>query len=125
MDQTDASPNPTESETELDQENLKARIAYSLQVRAEIEAFQARFPELDTPQTPMPAFTWEQLWRQLHHLCQRAELRPIIPERISALRRLSAWKPAEMVLQEILLEAWLMLEEEPDSSAETREGEMS
>lgn len=109
---------------DLDEENLKARVAYALEIGAQINRFQSDFPELQGPQARMPAFTWEQLGRQLHHLVQRPELRAILPDRLSALRRMAAWKPAEMVLQEILLEAWLLLDDEPALASEG-EGEMT
>lgn len=108
----------------IDEDNLRARIAYAQSVRMDIERFHQMFPALPGPETAMPIASWEALERQLTFLAATPERKAAVPGRISAFRKLAPYKPAEMVLQEILIEAWLLLEEAPASS-DSREGAMS
>jgi hypothetical protein len=95
---------------QMDEDNLRARIAYAQSVRTDIDRFKSMFPPLNGTQTSLPPLSWEELERQLSFLAVSPEARAAVPGRISAFRRLAPYKPPEMVLQEILVEAWLLLD---------------
>lgn len=85
----------------------------ALWVMREIERFSAAFPELCTPQKAIPRFTWEQLERQLTFLAGTPQRQALVADRVAAMRKRAGHKPEEMILQEILIEAWVLLDEEP------------
>jgi hypothetical protein len=84
----------------------------------EIERFSTSFPEIALPQKAIPRFTWEQLERQLTFLAGTPRRQAMVAERVASIRRLSSHKPEEMILQEILIEAWVLLDEEPHGPVE-------
>ncbi len=98
---------------DLNEITLRDRVAYAQWCMKEIEQFQAAFPEPIVCQTPLPRFTWEQLERQMTYLAGTPERRAMVANRIASIRRLSQGKPEEMILQELLIEAWVLLDEEP------------
>lgn len=103
---------------DLSEITLRERIAYAQWSLKEVERFLGEFPELTTPQTPMPRFTWEQLERQLFFLAGTPQRRAMVADRVASIRKQSAHKPEEMILQEILIEAWVLLDEEPHGPLE-------
>lgn len=72
-----------------------------LALRSERSAFEDRWPALASG-TPMPMFTWEQLERQLASLADDPRAAEMAPTLLSATRKMARFKPAEMVLREIL-----------------------
>jgi hypothetical protein len=90
----------------------------------EIERFSTAFPEIAVPQKAIPRFTWEQLERQLTFLAGTPQRQALVSERVASIRRLCIHKPEEMILQEILIEAWVLLDEEPHGPLE-EEGAMT
>jgi hypothetical protein len=59
----------------------------------------------------MPAFTWEQLERQLRDLTDTPAKAAIVAPLVSGLRKQSRWKPPELVLRETLCLAWTLMDE--------------
>lgn len=122
----DSSCEPTDGLSSLNTEDLRAlredllqdSSAHALWVLKEIERFSMAFTEINTPQTPMPRFSWEQLERQLMFLAGTRERQAIVAGRVASIRRMSTHKPEEMILQEILIEAWVLLDEEPHAPLE-------
>ncbi len=55
-----------------DLRTLPARIVHARWALADIEAFKARFPPLNSELTPFPTFSWEALIRQLEHLMRQS-----------------------------------------------------
>ena len=98
----------------------RAAVGQAMRVRNEVAAFERRWP---TPQQgeAVPAFTWTQLERQLADLADSPVKSPMAKDLVSALRKMSQFKPPEMVLREILCMSWALLDEgfqpEPDSPA--------
>ena len=90
-------------------------VARALQVRAEVDAFNARWSPLPRGDQAT-GFTWEELERQLVDMAPtdlQAELVRRLVERVKTFARL---KPAEMVLREILTVAALVLDETEEAS---------
>lgn len=109
----------------VDDQTVRRReaIRQALFLKQEIDRFQAAWPELEAPATPTPAFTWEQLERQLTDLAGTPVKAAMASSVVSATRKQARFKPAEMVLREILLLAWTLLDDgfQPGSG----EGEMT
>jgi hypothetical protein len=82
-----------------------------LALRQESDASSRIWPEPAPEERPMPAFTWEQLERQLADLSGSPARAAITPPLVSALRKQSPWMPAEMVLRELLCLAWTLMDE--------------
>ncbi len=78
--------------------------------------------------TAMPAFTWEALEQQLSDLAVTPTQRALTATLISGTRKQAAFKPADLVLREILCIASVLMDEtfhpERDGS-EGKEGEMT
>ena len=83
----------------------------ALPLRRETGAYDRTWPEPAAPETVTPAFTWEQLERQLADLSGAPARAAITPALVSALRKQARWKPPEMVLREILCLAWTLMDE--------------
>jgi hypothetical protein len=89
-------------------------VARAMQVRADVDAFNAQWPPLPASDRA-PDFTWEEIERQLVDLAPsdlQAELVHVFLERIRAY---AAVKPPEMVLREVLKVAALVLDDPPSS----------
>src|SRR5579862_3052781 len=80
-------------------------------LRQESDAFRQTWPDPPTEERPMPAFTWEQLERQLADLSGSPSRAAITPPLVSAMRKQSPWMPPEMVLREVLCLAWTLMDE--------------
>lgn len=74
-------------------------------------------------ETTMPAFTWQQLERQLADLAATPASAALVPPLVSGIRKQASFKPPEMVLREVLCLAWTLLDEEFHPGP--GEGEMS
>jgi hypothetical protein len=89
-------------------------IQQALLLRAEIENFQSRWPTQEPrrlEESPMPTFSWQQLERQLFDLAATPAQQELAEHLVSATRKLSRFKPPEMVLREILCLTWVLLDE--------------
>ncbi|HEY9216715.1 MAG TPA: hypothetical protein VIO94_01600 [Phenylobacterium sp.] len=98
---------------ERDTESRSA-IQQALQLRAEIDSFQNRWPTQEPrrlEEEPMPSFSWQQLERQLFDLAATPAQADLAEHLVSATRKLSRFKPPEMVLREILCLTWVLLDE--------------
>jgi len=91
--------------------NASKTVSQALALRQESNAFNQTWPGPPMPETPMPAFTWEQLERQLADLSGSPARAAITAPLVSALRKQARWKPTEMVLREILCLAWTLMDE--------------
>jgi hypothetical protein len=90
-----------------------------LRVREDIERFEDRFPPLANGE-PFPALTWEQLARHLKHLAPTARQAEIAEELLLRTKALAPFKPAEMVVREVLCIAAIVLDEGAAASASAR-----
>jgi hypothetical protein len=119
-------PNPTNVPPSLDPTIVRALreillrdpSAHAMWVLKEIERFSTAFPEIEAPQQAIPRFTWEQLERQLMFLAGTPQRQAMVTERVASIRKCAVHKPEEMILQEILIEAWVLLDEEPHGPPE-------
>jgi hypothetical protein len=82
-----------------------------MRVRDEVAAFERRWPTSPDQDAPVPTFTWSQLERQLADLADTPIKAAMATELVSALRKMSQFKPPEMVLREILCTSWALLDE--------------
>jgi hypothetical protein len=112
-----APPHPADLQA-LSEMLLRDPALHAMWVVKEIERFSAAFPEIETPQNTVPRFTWEQLERQLMFLAGTPQRQAVVSDRVASIRKISAHKPEEMILQEILIEAWVLLDEEPHGPSE-------
>ena len=90
----------------------------AITLRREVETFQTRWPETVEDSACAPGFTWDQLERQLCDLAGDPVKALMAHDLVSATRKMSKFKPPEMVLREILCLSWALLDEgfrpEPD-----------
>jgi hypothetical protein len=91
---------PPANTTSLQEHRLGLLVWKARQIRQAVTAFEQAWPPLP-PEPAVPAFGWSQLQRQLTDLAP-LELQPLVADLVSAIRKESAAKPAEMVLREIL-----------------------
>lgn len=100
----------------------RAMIGRALRLKREIEAFEARWPNGARRDEMIPGFTWDQLERQLADLSATPAQASMARHLVSATRKLAPFKPAEMVLREILCMTWVLLDEnfkpEPDTDSD-------
>ena len=96
-----------------DWQNTQNRMAVgrAVRMRQEIVAFEARWPNRDRWEEPMPRFSWTQLERQLVDLAATETQAEMARHLVSATREQAQFKPPEMVLREILCYAWVLLDE--------------
>lgn len=107
---------------QMDQDHRSA-LRRALALRQEVEAFERRWPAPETDESPMPGFSWSQLERQLADLAGDPIKSAMARDLVSGTRKLSRFKPPEMVLREILCMTWALLDEgfqpEPEGGGET------
>jgi hypothetical protein len=100
----------------------RAVIGRALRLRREIDDFEARWPDPQERDESIPTFSWTQLERQLVDLSATEQQAAMARHLVSATRKLAPFKPAEMVLREILCMTWVLLDEnfkpEPEGPAE-------
>ncbi len=99
--------------------NRRAAVGQAIRVREDVAAFERRWPSPPALDDQVPAFTWSQLERQLADLADTPTKAVMAKELISALRKMSQFKPPEMVLREILCTSWALLDEgfQPEAEA--------
>lgn len=100
--------------------NRRAAVGRAIRVRDEVAAFESRWPTSPGLETAVPAFTWSQLERQLADLADTPTKSAMASELVSALRKMSQFKPPEMVLREILCMSWALLDEgfQPEATSD-------
>lgn len=99
----------TDAEWEAMETRSAVRRAISL--RREIETFQTKWPAAAKDELAVPTFTWAQLERQLADLAVDPVKGRMARDLVSATRKMSSYKPPEMVLREILCLTWALLDE--------------
>jgi hypothetical protein len=101
----------------------RAMIGRALRLKREIDAFEARWPTAERRDETIPAFSWDQLERQLLDLAATPAQANMARHLVSATRKLAPFKPAEMVLREILCMTWVLLDEnfKPEASGDPPE----
>lgn len=99
--------------------NRRAAVGQAIRIREDVAAFERRWPNPPAQDSQVPAFTWSQLERQLADLADTPTKAIMAKELISALRKMSQFKPPEMVLREILCTSWALLDEgfQPEAGA--------
>lgn len=102
----------------------RATVRRALDLRREVQAFEARWSEPAPDAALAPAFTWSQLERQLADLADSPVKAVMARDLVSATRKMARFKPPEMVLREILCLTWALLDEEfrPEPGADREEG---
>ena len=103
----------------------RAVIGKALRLRREIDDFEARWPDMEARQETLPSFSWTQLERQLVDLAATPAQADMARHLVSATQKLAPFKPAEMVLREILCLTWVLLDENFKGEAEAGLGEMN
>lgn len=83
-------------------EGVKGVIRDAMMLQADIQHFERTWTRQSMMETPTPAFSWEQLERQLMSLCNTQDKAFMVPHLISGIRKQARFKPSEMVLREIL-----------------------
>jgi hypothetical protein len=97
--------------------NRRAAVGRAMRVRDEVAEFERRWPAPPSHEANVPTFTWSQLERQLADLADSPMKAAMARDLMSGLRKMSQFKPPEMVLREILCTSWALLDEgfQPDS----------
>lgn len=91
--------------------DLKTRQAEQSQGETEAQTFATDWPR-PPGEKAMPAFTWQQLERQLTDLAATPQSARLVSPLVSGIRKQARFKPPEMTLREILCLAWTLLDEE-------------
>lgn len=101
---------------QMDQDH-RAALRRALALRQDVETFERRWPTPETDEALMPGFSWSQLERQLADLAGDPIKSAMARDLVSGTRKLSRFKPPEMVLREILCMTWALLDEgfQPES----------
>ena len=103
----------------------RAVIGRALRLRREIDDFEARWPTEGKREEALPGFSWTQLERQLVDLAATPAQADMARHLVSATRKLAPYKPAEMVLREVLCLTWVLLDENFRAEAEQGSAQMS
>ncbi len=77
-------------------------IGQAAHLQHDIQRFRRDWPTLNAIHDELPHFTWSQLERQLANLSATSTNAAMIHDLINATRKLTPFKPTEMVLREIL-----------------------
>ncbi|WP_421738990.1 hypothetical protein [Caulobacter sp.] len=96
----------------------KDAIGQAARLYGDIQRFQRTWPALNSIHDTAPPFTWSQLERQLSSLSATPESATLIHDLVSATRKQASYKPAEMVLREILCIASAVMDETFPSDSE-------
>lgn len=86
-------------------------IGRAAHLHEDVLRFQHSWPTLNSLHDLAPPFTWSQLERQLSNLSASSLHTAMIHDLVSATRKQAAFKPAEMVLREILCIASAVMDE--------------
>lgn len=110
--------------TDWGEREKRSTVRRAIALRHEVETFEARWPPQGPGEALVPAFSWTQLERQLADLTDTPMKAAMARDLVSATRKMARFKPAEMVLREILCLTWALLDEgfRPDSSLGSQEG---
>jgi hypothetical protein len=101
------------AQADLQLQERRSVLARAVKLKHEIEAFESRWPaSTTTADQIVPAFSWSQLERQLADLADTPVKAAMARDMVSATRKLSRFKPPEMVLREILCMTWALLDED-------------
>jgi hypothetical protein len=84
---------------------------YAQWTQAEVSRFRETWPVMTTTDTVFPDFTWGELERQLGDLAATPETASLVSTLISATRKQARFKPAELVLREMLCIAAAVMDE--------------
>ena len=87
-------------------------IKSAIWLHGEVARFRRAWPEPEGAQRPMPGFSWEALERQLSDLAATPEKAEAARTLVSATRKQASFKPAEMVLREVLEAAFVVMDED-------------
>ena len=110
----------TVGQPDLQTENLAARIAVAAEVGERRSTFETRFPPL--PQTDFaPPITWAQIERQLTFLSGTDRPR----WEVAVLQKEAAHQSAEFFLQRLLILAWAIIDDAPDTAKAMERPDMS
>ena len=95
------------------------------QPKGEVIPFKASTQ--DAAADPALTISWEMLERQLTELAVGSASRALVPTLISATRKQAPFKPAELVLREVLCIASTLMDEtfHPDEHPDGEEGAMT
>jgi len=99
-------------------------IQEALLLHAEVKTFLERWPAPPRQEDCLPQISWEQLERQIADLAPTPATREMVGPLISATRKQARFKPAELVMREILCIAGVLMDEGFDPP-QPREGAMS
>lgn len=110
--------------TDWQERERRSTVRRAIALRNEVEKFEARWPEPAPGEALVPAFSWTQLERQLADLTDTPLKAAMARDLVSATRKMARFKPAEMVLREILCLTWALLDEgfQPQPSSGSEEG---
>ncbi len=118
----------THQEPELSPDYRQA-IKSAIWLHGEVARFRRAWPEPEGAQRPMPPFSWEALERQLADLAATPEKAEAARTLVSATRKQASFKPAEMVLREVLEAAFVVMDEDfmpsPGRNGVSGEAEMT
>ena len=89
----------------------KDAISRAAHLQQDIDRFQQTWPALNAPPDQTPPFTWSQLARQLSSLSATPASAAMVQDLVTATRKQAPFKPAEMVLREILCIASAVMDE--------------
>ncbi|WP_425997512.1 hypothetical protein [Caulobacter sp. DWR1-3-2b1] len=89
----------------------KDAIGRATHLREDIKRFHRTWPALNSPPDQAPPFTWSQLERQLSNLSATPGGAALVQDLVAATRKQAQFKPAEMVLREILCIASAVMDE--------------
>ena len=99
------------SQPDWEAQEQRAAVNRVMRLGQEVDAFQARWPEMRAEGLQAPGFTWSQLERQLADLAGCPAKAAMARDLVSATAKMSRFKPPEMVLREILCMTWALLDE--------------
>lgn len=101
-------------------QDRRATVLRAMSLRKEVETFELRWPAPTAEEPRVPAFSWSQLERQLADLADDPVKATMARDLVSATRKMSRFKPPEMVLREILCMTWALLDEgfQPEAGGE-------
>lgn len=95
----------------------------ALLLQREVRGFLDRWREPAEPGDPLPGISWVQLERQLVDLATSPLKKEMASALVSATRKQARFKPAEMVMREILCIAGVLMDESFDP--QSTEGAMT
>jgi hypothetical protein len=101
---------------------MRESIRSAIWLHGEVARFQRAWPEPEGATRPMPPFTWEALERQLADLAATPQKAEAARTLVSATRKQARFKPAEMVLREVLEAAFVVMDEDFMPSFDRTEG---